>query len=96
MGNLLGRYDKIPEDFGNNLLSCFHSDQTCTHPVNCVFGVILNCSETLGRETHDRQRVTLLIDVSTALLVVFMCRRNGTVSAKDRLYTVKANSKYLQ
>lgn len=57
---------------------------------------MLNCSESLGRETHDRQRATLLIEVATALSVVFMCRRNGTVSAKDRLYAVKANRKYLQ
>lgn len=58
---------------------------------------MLNCSETLGRETYDRQRATLLIEVTTALSVVFMCRRNGmTVSAKDRLYTVKANRKYFQ
>lgn len=35
------------------------------------------------------------METATAFLV-FMCRINRTVSAKDRLYTVKANRKYLQ
>lgn len=78
--------------------TCCHVFAQIRHVFNllcCEVGVMLNCSEALGRETHDRQVATLMMEVATAFLV-FMCRRNRTVSAKDRLYTVKANRKYLQ